>query len=209
MRRAVTLTRSTWRTCCAAASLAVIAAAAGCSTTTSSPAPQGSTVFVAPSPASTATAPPSAGFPALQQQLTDAVTRYTQVYSSLYVNPRQDLSVIDTVATGQGANSLRSQATQVADQHLVVTGEIKVLRLTVVSVDPSPPIASTAATATVKSCNDVSSTTVTTSDGKSNVDPKRGPQTQTVLTLTNAAPANAAAWRVSTVEPSTTLCDPS
>ncbi len=208
MRRTAPLDRPTRRTYCATTVLAIIAAAAGCSTHTSPPAPQGATVFVAP-PASTPPTPSADAGSGLQQPLTNAVTRYTQVYSSLYVNPRQDLSVIDTVATGQGADSLRSQATQVADQHLIVTGEIKVLRVTVVSVDPNPPIAASPATVTVKSCNDVSSTTVTTSGGKSNVDPKRGPQTQTVLMLTNANPANAAAWRVSTVEPSTTLCDPS
>ncbi len=147
--------------------------------------------------------------PTIDQQLNDAVTRYSMVYSSVNVSPRQDLSVVDTVATGQGADSLRSQAKQVADQHLIVGGALKVLRVTVMSLTPNPPVASSPATATVKSCNDVSSVTGSTPDGKSVVDPKRGPQTQTVLTLTNATPANAAAWRVSTVEPSTTPCDPS
>jgi hypothetical protein len=191
----------------AVAVASVLAAAGGCSSTPPTPAPGvGSTLAMTLPPPVSTTALSATD---LHQQLTDAVTRYSKVYSSLYLNPRQDLSVVDTVATGQGADSLRSQAKQVADQHLIVTGEVKVLRVTVVSVTPNPPVASLPATATVKSCNDVSSTTATTPDGKSNIDPTRGPQTQTVLTLINATPADAAAWRVSTVEPSTSLCDPS
>ena len=144
----------------------------------------------------------------LHRQLTDAVTRYEHVYDSLYLDPQQNLNVVDTVATGQAADSLRSQAKQVADQRLIVAGEGKVLRVTVVNTTPTPLDSSQPATATVKSCTDVSTVTGTTPDGRSVVDPKRGPQTQTKYTLINATPAVASAWRVSTLAPSTAPCDP-
>jgi len=48
--------------------------------------------------------------------------------------------VVDTVATGQEATSLKYQAQQVADQHLIGGGTIKVLRVAVVDVTPNPPI---------------------------------------------------------------------
>ncbi len=169
------------------------------------PAPIGSTLYVTPPPPVSNTAPIGA---VLHQQLTNAVTRYEHVDDSVYLNPRQNLTVVDTVAIGQAADALKYQAKQVADQHLIVTGEGKVLRVTVVSTNPNPLDSSQPATATVKSCSDVSATTVTTPDGKSNVDPRRGSQVQTVLTLTNATPAVPTAWRVSTLAPSTSPCDP-
>jgi len=178
----------------------------GCSSAAPAhPAPTGSTLYLTPPPPVVNTAPSGA---ALQQQLTDAVTRYEHVYDSLYLDPQQNLNVVDTVATGQGADSLRSQAKQVADQHLIVAGEGKVLRVTVVNTTPTPLDSSQPATATVKSCTDVSTVTGTTPDGRSVVDPKRGPQTQTQYTLINATPAVASAWRVSTLAPSTAPCDP-
>ena len=185
---------------------AVLAVSAGCSSSEPAhPAPTGSTLYVTPPPPVSNTAPTGE---VLHQQLTDAVTRYEHVNDSVYLNPRQDLTVVDTVAIGQAADSLKYQAKQVADQHLIVTGEGKVLRVTVVSTNPNPLDSSQPATATVKSCSDVSATTVATPDGKSNVDPRRGSQVQTVLTLTNATPAVPAAWRVSTLAPSTSPCDP-
>ena len=169
------------------------------------PTATGSTLYVTPPPPVVNAAPTG---DVLHRQLTDAVTSYEHVYDSLYLHPQQNLNVVETVATGQAADSLRSQAKQVADQHLMVTGEGKVLRVTVVNTTPTPLDSSQPATATVKSCTDVSAITLKTPDGKSNVDPKRGPQTQTKYTLINATPAVAAAWRVSTLAPSTAPCDP-
>ncbi len=191
---------------CLGAAVAILTIFAGCSSAApTNPAPTGSTLYLTPPPPVVNTAPSGA---ALQQQLTDAVTRYEHVYDSLYLDPQQNLNVVDTVATGQAADSLRSQAKQVADQHLIVAGEAKVLRVTVVNTTPTPLGSSQPATATVKSCTDVSAITLKTPDGKSNVDPKRGPQTQTQYTLINATPAVAAAWRVSALAPSTAPCDP-
>lgn len=191
---------------CLGATVAILTIFAGCSSAAPAhPAPTGSTLYLTPPPPVVNTAPFGA---ALQQQLTDAVTRYEHVYDSLYLDPRQNLNVVDTVATGQAADSLRSQAKQVADQHLIVAGEAKVLRVTVVTTTPTPLDSSQPATATVKSCTDVSTVTGTTPDGRSVVDPKRGPQTQTQYTLINATPAVASAWRVSTLAPSTAPCDP-
>ena len=190
-------------TICAIACAAVAASVGGCGSASN-------TGQQAPTAATTLSLPrqPPDATPELQKQLSDAVTRYEQVNNEVYSNPRQDLSVVDTVATGQGADSLKSQARQVADQHLTVTGAIKVIRVSVVRVDPDPPVPSAPATATVKACNDVSTTTVTTPDGKSDVDPKRGPQTQTVLALTNPTPSNPATWLVAMSELATSPCDP-
>jgi hypothetical protein len=189
--------------CGVAVVLAALAGTSGCSSA-------GTSGQQPPTTAPTISPPrqPPDPTPELQKQLGDAVTRYEQVNNAVYSNPRQDLSVVDTVATGQGADSLKSQARQVADQHLTVTGAIKVIRVSVVRVDPDPPVPSAPATATVKACNDVSTTTVTTPDGKSDVDPKRGPQTQTVLALTNPTPSNPATWLVATSELATSPCDP-
>jgi len=170
------------------------------------PTATGSTLYVTPPPPVVNTAPTGE---VLHRQLTDAVTRYEHVYDSVYLNPQQNLNIVDTVATGLEAVGLKDQARQVADQHLITGGTIRVLRVTVVSTIPSPLDASQPATAVVKACNDVSSTTGTTPDGKSVVDPKRLPQTQEQLTLINARPTVAAEWRVSMVESGTAIpCDP-
>jgi hypothetical protein len=188
------------------AAVLAVSAACGSSEEPAHPAPTGSTAYIIPPPPVSNTAASGA---ALQQQMTDAVTRYQDVYSSVYLNPRQNLSIVDTVATGQESAGLRDQAKQVADQHLIVRGAIKPLRVTVVSTTPTPLDSSRPATVVVKSCNDVSTFSGTTPDGKSVVDPKRLPQTQEQLTLVNASPAVAPAWRVSMVESGTTLpCDP-
>ena len=185
---------------CVAGALALLAVTAACSSNT--PAPPPPTAPVAPFPAPVPAT--------LQQQLTDAVTRYQTVYDSVYNNPHQDLSVVDTVATGQEANSLKYQAKQVADQHITSSGAIKVLRAVVVTETPNPPITSQPAMAIVKACIDVSATTGTTPDGKSVVDPKRLAQTQETLTLTTSTPEKPSAWRVSKVESGAALpCDPS
>ncbi len=196
-------TRVTWGVGVVLATLMISTACS--SSEPAHPAATGSTLYVTPPPPVVNTAPTGE---ALHQQLTDAVTRYEHVYDSLYLDPQQNLNMVETVATGQAADSLRSQAKQVADQHLMVAGEGKVLRVTVVDTTPTPLDSSQPATATVKSCTDVSAITLKTPDGKSNVDPKRGPQTQTKYTLINATPAVAAAWRVSTLAPSTAPCDP-
>lgn len=186
---------------CVAGALAVLAVTAACSSNTPAP----------PPPPTAPVAPFPAPVPAtLQQQLTDAVTRYQTVYDSVYNNPHQDLSVVDTVATGQEATSLKYQAKQVADQHIISSGAIKVLRAVVVTETPNPPITSQPAMAIVKACIDVSATTGTTPDGKSVVDPKRLPQTQETLTLTTSTPEKPSAWLVSKVESGAALpCDPS
>ncbi len=189
----------------ALATSAVLAGTVGCSSSDAPPAPPVTKAISPPAPTSSLATSTSGVAPELQRQLTDAVTRYEHVYSSLYLNPRQVLGVVDSVATGQEAAGLRDQAKQVADQGLIVTGAIKVLRVTVVKVTPDPPVDATPVTATVKSCNDVSSVTGRTPDGKSVVDPKRLPQTQETLTLVNPAPANAAGWRVSNVQSGTTI----
>ncbi len=191
-------------TICAIACATVAASAGACASN--------STGQQAPTAAATISPPrqPPDITPELQKQLTDAVARYQQVYSSVYANPRQDLGVVDTVATGQESAGLRDQARQLADQKLAVKGEVKVVRVTVVSVEPNPPNATAPATAVVKDCNDVSSVTAATPDGKSVVDPRRLPQTQERLTFTNPTPADPNAWRLTTAESGVAIpCDPS
>ncbi len=191
---------SIWITGCVAEALAILAVSTACSSTPPPPSPP-MPIPAAPFPATVSAA--------LQQQLTDAVTRYQTVYSSVYNNPRQDLSVVDSVAAGQEATSLKYQAQQVADQHLIGSGTIKVLRVTVVDVTPNPPITGNPAMATVKACDDVSGTVGTTADGRSVVDPKRLPHTQTLFTLMNPTGSDASAWRVTKGESGTTIpCDP-
>ena len=112
------------------------------------------------------------------------------------------------MARGDEAVSLKDQARQVGDQHLVVGGAIKVLRVSVVSVAPDPPVVSSPATAVVKSCDDVSSFTAVNPAGKSVIDPRRLPQTQATFTLTNPTPIDGTGWRVTKGESGTTIpCD--
>ncbi len=165
-----------------------------------------------PTPTAVTVAPPSttqAGTAAEQAALTDAITRYQSVYSSVYANPRQDLAIVDTVAAGEEAASLRDQAAQVAAQGIVVTGAIKLLRLRVDSVSPSP-VAGGPTAANVTTCNDVSGTTATNPDGSSNLNPNRLSQTKTTFQLQNPTPADPAGWRVIQGRSGPTIpCDPS
>jgi hypothetical protein len=131
----------------AVALLLALGTACGTTGTESTPAP--GPVTVAP-PATT-----QAGTAAEQAVLTDAISRYLAVYSSVYANPRQDMAIVDTVASGEEAASLRDQAAQVAQQGLVSSGAIKLVRLKVGSVTPSP-VAGGPATANVTTCDDVS-----------------------------------------------------
>ncbi len=165
-----------------------------------------------PTPTAVTVAPPSttqAGTAAEQAALTDAITRYQSVYSSVYANPRQDLAIVDTVAAGEEAASLRDQAAQVAAQGIVVTGAIKLLRLRVDSVSPSP-VAGGPTAANVTTCNDVSGTTATNPDGSSSLNPNRLSQTKTTFQLQNPTPADPAGWRVIQGRSGPTIpCDPS
>ncbi len=191
---------------CVAGALAVLAVTAACSSAPSHPATPGSTMAVTPPPpAATTTAAD-----ALQQQLTEAVTNYQRVYSSVYTDPTRAPVEVPQVAAGDEATSLSYQAKQVADQHLVVGGAIQVLRVSVVSVTPDPPVVSSPATAIVKSCDDVSSFTAVNPAGKSVIDPRRLPQTQATFTLTNPTPIDGTGWRVTKGEAGPTIpCDPS
>ena len=156
-------------------------------------------------------APPStteAGTAGDQSALANAINRYQAVYTSVYVNPRQDLSVIDTVAAGEEAASLRDQAAQVAKQGLVASGSITVLRVKVDSVSPSP-VAGGPTTANVTTCNDVSGLTIKNPDGSSNSNPNRLPQTQSTFQLQNPTPHVATGWRVIQGRSGPTVpCDP-
>ena len=189
-----------------AGALAVLVVTAACSSAPSHPSTPGSTMAVTPPPpAATITAAD-----ALQQQLTEAVTNFQRVYSSVYTDPTRAPVEVPKVAAGAEATSLSYQAKQVATQKLVVGGAVKVLRVSVVSVTPDPPVVSSPATAIVKACNDVSSVTAVDPTGKSVVDPRRLPQTQTTFTLTNPTPADGTGWRVTKGESGPTIpCDPS
>jgi len=88
---------------CVAGVLAVLVGTAACSSAPSHPATPGSTMAVTPPPpAATTTAAD-----ALQQQLTEAVTNYQRVYSSVYTDPTRAPVEVDTVAAGQEAASLK------------------------------------------------------------------------------------------------------
>lgn len=188
----------------AAAALAAVALlAAGCGTASSAGTSATSAATVAP-PATT-----QAGTPAEQIALTDAITRYQAVYSSVYNNPRQDLAIINTVAAGEEAASLRDQAAQLIQQGIVSAGQIKLLRLRVDSVSPNP-VAGGPTTANVTTCNDVSGNTGVDPSGKSVVNPNRLPQTQATFRLENPTPDTAAGWRVVQGRSGPTIpCDPS
>lgn len=174
----------------AAAAVAAALFAAGCGASDASrPTPTPTTITVAP-PATT-----QAGTAGEQTALTDAVTRYLAVYSSVYANPRQDLTIVDTVAAGEEATSLRDQAAQVAQQGLVSSGAISLLRLTVDSLSPSP-VAGGPTIANVTTCNDVAGLSINNPDGSSNSDPNRLPQTQANFQLRNPTPNDSAGWRV-------------
>ncbi len=205
MRRPILCSNSGTAAVLSVAVAAVLAATAGCSSEPPHTGPTGSAVPIPPPVANTA--PTDA---VLQQQLTEAVTNYQRVYSSVYTDPTRAAIEVPEVATGDEAVSLKDQARQVGDQHLVVGGAIKVLRVSVVSVAPDPPVVSSPATAVVKSCDDVSSFTAVNPAGKSVIDPRRMPQTQATFTLTNPTPVDGTGWRVTKVESGPTIpCDPS
>ena len=204
MRRPILCSNSGTAAVLSVAVAAVLAVTAACSSAPSHPATPGSTMAVTPPPpAATTTAAD-----ALQQQLTEAVTNYQRVYSSVYTDPTRAPVEVPEAATGDEATSLSYQAKQVADQHLVVGGAIQVLRVTVVSVTPDPPVVSSPATAIVKACNNVSSFTAVNPAGQSVIDPRRLPQTQATYTLTNPTPSDGTGWRVAKGESGITIpCD--
>lgn len=185
----------------AVAALAVAALlTAGCGTDSAVEAPR-------PSSAATMTPPATTTLtvdPAVQEQLVAAVTRYLAVYDGVYSDPTQDLAVVDTVAGGEEAASLRDQAMQVAAQGLAVEGSVELLRLRVDDITPSPS-EDGPTTANVTTCNDVSGTTVTNPDGTSNVDPNRLAETQAELQLQNTTPSNPDGWRVTQVRTGPTV----
>ena len=166
------------------------------------------TVLPVPSARPSTAAPGTAQDPVLVAALDTAARHYWQVESAVYTNPRANLPLVDTAATGQWAVNLRYQGQQVIDQNLRVTGTTAVVRTNVGSVSPSPVVPGQTATAVVKTCNDVSAVQVTRPDGSSGVDPKRLPQNQATLTLTNPTPADTTAWRVSAIAQGPALqCD--
>lgn len=186
-----------------AALVAAALLAAGCGTDSAAEAPPPSSPATVAPPATTTTSVD----PAVQDRLVVAVTQYLAVYDSVYADPTQDLAVVDTVAGGQEAASLRDQASQVAEQGLVVEGSVELLRLRVDDITPSPAEGGPT-TANVTTCNDVSGTTVTNPDGTSNVDPNRLAETQAELQLQNTTPASPDGWRVTQVRTGPTVaCD--
>lgn len=138
--------------------------------------------------------------PVLASALDEAARRYWSVQSQVYLDPRSNMGLVDTAATGAWADNLRSQGQQIIDKNLRVTGSITVVRTNIASVMPSPAMPGQAATAVVKTCNDVSAVQVDRADGSSTIDPNRLPQNQAALTLINSDPSAAGAWRVSAID---------
>ena len=185
----------------AAGALAVLPLAA-CGTTPEaggSPTSLATRVLPLPPSASVAATPGTLQDPDLISALDAAARRYWTVESAVYTDPRANLSMVDSAATGQWADNLRFQAQQIIDQDLTVTGKVEVVRTNAASVTPSPVVPGQAATAVVKTCNDVSAVQFTQADGSSGTDPARLPQNQATLTLTNPTPSDPAAWRVSDI----------
>lgn len=185
------------------AALLSCAALAGCGGAEAGPTPAPTaTSLPLPSPA-----PPSPG-QIVEQQITDAVTRYDEVATSLFTNPAADLAVIETVATADEATSLRSQVEQIRAARLQVTGAVNLATVRVTDFQPSA--AESAVTAAARVCQDVSTYKVARPDGTSDIDPQRLDRTLAEMTLTNITPGDASGWRVSlSSNNSRTACDPS
>ena len=164
-----------------------LAALTGCGTNSTAAPPTSSAAQLTPP-----TNPPTPAQIA-EQQVTPVVQHFTQVVSSVFANPTQNLAVIDTVATGDAAASMRDQARQTLDNKLVLKGESRVVSVHLSDYQPNArPV-----TATTRVCQDVSGSTITRPDGKSDVDPQRLDKNLAILTLTNATPNDPAGWRVS------------
>lgn len=159
-----------------------------------------STQLPVPSARETSVAPGTISDPALASALDEAARRYWSVQSQVYLEPRANMGLVDTAATGQTATDLRFQAQQIIDKNLRVTGSVAVVRTNIASVMPSPVVSGQLATAVVKTCNDVSAIQIDTADGTSTIDPNRLPQNQASLTLVNADPSASAGWRVSAID---------
>jgi hypothetical protein len=164
-----------------------LAALTGCGTNSTAAPPTSSAAQLTPP-----TNPPTPAQIA-EQQVTPVVQNFTQVVSSVFANPTQNLAVIDTVATGDAAASMRNQARQTLDNKLVLKGESRVVSVHLSDYQPNArPV-----TATTRVCQDVSGSTITRPDGKSDVDPQRLDKNLAILTLTNVTPNDPAGWRVS------------
>ncbi len=167
-----------------------LAALTGCGTNSTAAPPTSSAAQLTPP-----TNPPTPAQIA-EQQVTPMVQHFTQVVSSVFANPNQNLAVIDTVATGTAATSMRDQARQTLDNKLVFKGDSRVVWVHLTDYKPNvSPV-----TATTRVCQDVSGSTITRPDGKSDVDPQRLDKNLAILTLTNATPNNPAGWRVSNAD---------
>lgn len=151
-----------------------------------------------PTARSTIATPGTVQDPLLASALDKAARRYWDVQNAVYEDPKANAGLIATAATGQTAKDLAYQGQQVIDKGFQVTGGIDVVRTNVASVTPSPIVGGQAATAVVKTCNDVSGLAIKNADGSAGkVDPTRLDQNQATLTLTNADPSDASGWLVS------------
>ena len=195
----------------AAGALAVLPLAAACGSSPEvggAPTSLATTVLPLPSAAPSSAVPGTVQDPQLVAALDAAARRYWEVQTAVYVDPRKNMPLVDTAATGDWATNLRNQGQQIIDKNLTVTGTETVVSTSIASVVPSPVVDGQVATATVKTCVDYSTFTLTRPDGSSGVDPKRLPQNQSTLTLTNSTPQDPAAWRVSGVSQGPTIpCD--
>jgi hypothetical protein len=181
---------------------------AACGTSSGTGSGLGTTTLPVPSARPTTVTPGSVQDPQLASALDAAARHYWTVEDAVYNDPRANMGLVDSAATGQSAMDLRYQGQQIIDQNLKVTGATVVVRTNVASVTPSPVVSGEPATAVVKTCNDVTGVQSTKADGSSGINPNRLPQNQATLTLTSPNPTDPAAWRVSElVQGSTIPCD--
>jgi hypothetical protein len=181
---------------------------AACSTSSGSGSGLGTTTLPVPSARPTSVTPGSVQDPQLASALDAAARHYWTVENAVYNDPRTNMGLVDSAATGQWAVNLRYQGQQIIDKNLKVTGTTVVVRTNIASVTPSPVVSGQPATAVVKTCNDVSAIQFTNPDGSSGTDPHRLPQNQATLTLTSPNPTDPAAWRVSDIAQGATVpCD--
>ena len=168
----------------------------------------GTTTLPVPSARPTSVTPGSVQDPQLASALDAAARHYWTVESAVYNDPRTNLGLVDSAATGQWAINLRYQGQQIIDQNIKVTGTLVVVRTNVARVTPSPVVSGQPATAVVKTCKNVSAVQFIKPDGSSGTDPNRLPQNQSTLTLASPNPTDPAAWRVSDIAQGATVpCD--
>ena len=157
-----------------ATAVLLLVAVTSCANDGNDPAVSGSPTPSSPAPTTTTTTPPSETEVA-SAAASAALRKYYAVRNQLRQDPSQPLGLLKSVAISTELTAQQNLFTKERKQRLHQTGETKVAKLEVLSVnlDNSDPSAGKVPTVQIDLCLDVSDVDIIDKDGKSVVSPDR------------------------------------